>query len=101
MTEWLRELILNVGGVVERHSRYKDDLAYWVDSREIAHLEAEDVLDLRLTRALIAEHRTLLKADQRIELRGRSDWLTVRVRGREDAPLVKQLVEWAVAANRK
>lgn len=38
--EWLRELVLGVGGLVEAPSRYKDDLAYWLDGREIAHLEA-------------------------------------------------------------
>ena len=101
MSEWLRELVLDAGGVVEQPSRYKDDLAYWVDGREIAHLEAEHVLDLRLTRAVISEHRAELKADSRIGLRGSSDWLTVRVAGPEDAAFVSRLIEQAVRANRR
>jgi len=101
MSEWLRQLILTVGDVVEQQSRYKDDLAYWVDGREIAHLEADDVLDLRLTRSAIREKRAELKADPQIELRGSSDWLTVRVEGPQDASFVTALIRQAVKANRK
>jgi Luciferase len=66
VSEWLRELVLSVGGMVEAPSRYKDDLAYWVEGREIAHLEAGNVLDLRLTRAVIKE----FKDDPRLGRRG-------------------------------
>ncbi|MEV4313068.1 luciferase family protein [Actinocrispum sp. NPDC049592] len=100
MSEWLRELILAVGDVVECPSRYKDDLGYWVGGREIAHLEAENVLDLRMTRAAISARRAELKADPRVELRSGSDWLTVRVAGPEDAAFVTDLVRQAAAANR-
>jgi hypothetical protein len=96
--EWLRELILDTGAVVERQSRYKDDLAYWVEGREIAHLEAENVLDLRLTKAVISKHRAELKADPRIELRAGSDWVTMRV-GPGDAAFVRRLLRQAVEAN--
>jgi hypothetical protein len=98
--EWLRELILDVGDVAEAPSRYKDDLAYWVDGREIAHFEADDVLDLRLTRAVIREHRETLKSDPRVRLRNSSDWVTVEV-DPADREFVAQLVRWAVRANRR
>jgi hypothetical protein len=101
MSEWLRELILAVGDVVECPSRYKDDLAFWVDGREIAHLEAANVVDLRLTRSAISRQRAELRADPRVELRTGSDWLTVRVEGPQDADFVTALVRQAVAANRK
>jgi Luciferase len=92
----LRELVLSVGGMVEAPSRYKDDLAYWVEGREIAHLEAGNVLDLRLTRAVIKE----FKDDPRLGRRGSSDWATLEV-SPEDGEFVKELVAKAVKANRR
>ena len=40
--EWLRELVLGVGGLVEAPSRYKDDLAYWLDGREIGRASCRE-----------------------------------------------------------
>lgn len=94
--EWLRELVLGVGGLVEAQSRYKDDLAYLLDGREIAHLEEENVLDLRLTRAVIRQ----FKDDPRVVRRGSSDWAMVEV-SREDGEFVKMLVGKAIEANRR
>jgi len=94
--EWLRELVLDVGGLVEAPSRYKDDLAYWLDGREIAHLEADNVLDLRLTRAVIRQ----FKNDPRVVRRGSSDWAALEV-SQEDAEFVKELVAKAVEANKR
>lgn len=92
----MRELILGVGGLVEAPSRYKDDLAYWLDGREIAHLEADNVLDLRLTRAVIRQ----FKDDPRVVRRGGSDWAALEV-SEEDAEFVKSLVGKAIEANRR
>ena len=94
--EWLRELVLGVGGLVEAPSRYKDDLAYWLDGREIAHLEAHDVLDLRLTRAVIRRY----KDDPRVVRRGSSDWAVIEV-SQEDEDFVKELVARAIEANKR
>jgi hypothetical protein len=94
--EWLRELVRSVGGVVEAPSRYKDDLAYWTDGREIAHLESDNALDLRLTRAVIREHR----GDPRVVRRGSSDWATLEV-SHEDGEFVKTMVAKAIEANRR
>lgn len=94
--EWLRELVLDVGGLVEAPSRYKDDLAYWLDGREIAHLEADNVLDLRLTRAVIRQ----FKDDPRVVRRASSDWATLEV-SEEDAGFVKTLVGKAIEANKR
>jgi hypothetical protein len=59
-----------MAGVVESRSRYGDRVAWLVDGREVAHLDADGTLDVRLTRAVI---RT------RPELRGsrRRDWVSV------------------------
>jgi len=94
VSEWLRELVLTVGGMAEAPSRYKDDLAYWVEGREIAHLEADNVLDLRLTRAVIRE----FEDDPRVGRRGSSDWVTLEVTP-QDREFVKELVAKAVIAN--
>ena len=94
--EWLRELVLGVGGLVEAPSRYKDDLAYWLDGREIAHLEENNVLDLRLTRAVIAQ----FKDDLRVVRRDSSDWATLEV-SQEDGEFVEMLVGKAIEANRR
>lgn len=93
--QWLRELVLGVGGLVEAPSRYKDDLAYWLDGREIAHLEDDNVLDLRLTRAVIGQ----FKDDPRVVRRGGSDWAMLEV-SQEDEEFVKMLVGKAIEANR-
>jgi hypothetical protein len=43
--------MLATGPAVERRSRYGDKPALCIASREIAHLEAPGVIDLRITRA--------------------------------------------------
>ena len=43
--------MLAIGPAVERRSRYGDKPALWTASREIAHLEAPGVIDVRITRA--------------------------------------------------
>lgn len=100
MSQWLRELLL-VDDVYEAPSRFKDDPAYWVDGTEIAHLESECALDIRLTRRVIAEQRASLREDPRIQLRPHaSDWIGLSVSGPEDAPIVRTLIEQAAAAHR-
>ena len=100
MNEWIRDLILRSGQVAEMPSRFKDDDAYWLDGREIAHFEGDQVLDLRLTRSVISARRDALKSDPRVELRSGSDWVTVTV-GRADAAFLNELVQWAIDANRR
>jgi hypothetical protein len=64
------DLLGAVPGVVEATSRYGDRPCWLVDGREIAHLDADGTLDVRLTRAVI---RT------RPELKGtkRRDWVCI------------------------
>ncbi len=66
-------MILGTGQVADLPSRYKDDLAFWLDGREIAHFESDQVLDLRLT-------------------------IAVR---QQDKGYIEQLVWWAIEANRE
>jgi hypothetical protein len=46
----LRDAIAALDGVDESPSMFKDDLAYWLHGKEIAHLEDEDLIEIRLTR---------------------------------------------------
>ena len=74
--------------------------AIWVGKREVAHFDAGDWLDVRLTKQVIRERRSELKHDDRIALRrSGSDWLAVSVASRSDADFAFSLVEAAVAAN--
>lgn len=97
----VRRALLRAEGVSESPSMFTDALAFWVDGKEIAHFDADDVLDLRLTRAVIREHRARLKADARVTLRrSGGDWVEVRFAGAEDVAFVGELAELAAAAHR-
>ena len=75
--------------------------AIWCNGKEIAHFDAADVIDLRLTAPVIRELRPLLETDRRVELRkGRSDWIEVRISSRNDITFVVDLAERAAAAHR-
>jgi hypothetical protein len=84
-------------GVDASPSMFGDGPGWWVNGKEIAHLEG-GVLDLRLTRDEIRSRRDELRADDRITLRsGTSDWIDVSV---VDLALVTRLAEVAAAVHR-
>ena len=100
MTEPVRAALAAVDGVVESGSRYKPDLAYWVNGTEIAHFETSSVLDVRLTRAVIRAHRPALLSDPAVTLRpGSSDWISVDI-GVCGLAAAVSWVELAAAAHR-
>jgi hypothetical protein len=72
-----------------------------VHGKEIAHFEARELIEIRLTRSVIRERRDVLKADSRIDLRySGSDWIMVRFSLPDDMDFVLDLVETAAAAHR-
>ncbi len=74
--------------------------AVWVGRREVAHFDADGMLDVRLTRQAIRARRSELQADPRIVLRGSSsDWLAVAIAGPSDLDFAVALVTEAVANN--
>lgn len=74
--------------------------AVWVGRREVAHADADGMLDVRLTRSVIRARRNELRTDPRIILRGSSsDWLAVRVGTAVDVDFALSLLDDAVAAN--
>jgi len=58
--------LLNHAPVVERRSRYADKPALFLERREVAHLEAPDVIDLRLTRPGWTQLRDRLGGDAQL-----------------------------------
>jgi hypothetical protein len=98
----LRKAFRAVDGVLESPSALgtDEDIAYWVNGKEIAHWDRDGSIDIRLTRKGISGRRAELKADERVDLRrSGSDWVQVRCTSREDVALALDLFEAAVAAH--
>ena len=96
-----RRLLLAIDGVVESGSAFTEDDAFWVNGKQVAHFRDDGLMQLRLTRAVISEQRSRLRADPRIELRpGASDWVQVRLTKTSDLALLAELAEVAAAAHR-
>ncbi len=102
MSDRLMRELCRIDGVIEGESAFKDGPALWVDGKEIAHLEGERSIDVRLTRAQIRARRADLRADPRVILRSASsDWITVEFADQRDEAFVRELTEIAAAAHRR
>lgn len=92
MNELLDELS-RVPGVEEAPSQFHGEPALWVNGREFLHFHGPDLVEIRLTRRLIAKLE-----DERAPARARySDWVMVRTEHRD---LVLDLAVRAAEANR-
>lgn len=92
--------MLAVGPALERHSRYGDKPALFTASREIAHLEAPGVIDLRITRAGWLGVKGRFAADPAVRRdRSRRDWIELRLDSPADLDRLNQLLAAAMAAN--
>jgi hypothetical protein len=101
MSDRLIQELCRIDGVIEGESAFKDGPALWVNGKEIAHLEGERGIDVRLTRAEIRARRADLRADPRVTLRAASsDWITVEFADSRDEAFVRELTEIAAAAHR-
>ena len=86
--------LLTLDGVVESPSMFGNADAYWCNGKEIAHLVAVDVVDLRLTRPVLRELRSALRDDARVRLRkGGSDWVELQFSSPGDVDFVLELAE--------
>jgi hypothetical protein len=91
----------DIDGAALGDGAFADGPAIWVGTREVAHFDSLDEIEVRLTKRVIRERRTELSNDERVELRPRaSDWICVRVRSASDFDRAFGLVQDAVAANR-
>ena len=101
MQHTLRDRLVDIDGVLESPSMFKDDLAYWVNGREIAHFEQPTVLDIRLTRAEIRAIKERLASDPLIRRRASgSDWVVVDASTPDGVALAVELAERAAAVHR-
>ena len=100
LTEQLVARIRGLPGVSEGASRFgpKGRAAWFVAGKEFAHLHADDLLDLRLPRALQAS----LTGDPRARFRkSRSEWLEFEFHSSADVARLAELARsaWAAAGS--
>jgi hypothetical protein len=92
--------MLAAGPAVERRSRYADKPALFTASREVAHLEAPGVIDLRSTRAGWLQVRDRFGADPAVRRDpSRRDWIELHVDSAADLDRLGGLLAAALAAN--
>jgi hypothetical protein len=92
--------MLAVGPAQERSSRYGDKLALFAGSREIAHLEAPGVIDLRITRAGWSRLSADFGDDPSVRYGpGRRDWIELQLSSVADLGRLSRLLTTAMAAN--
>jgi hypothetical protein len=92
--------MLPLGPVEERRSRYADKPALFLDGREIAHLEAPGVIDLRITRAGWVQASGRYGEDAAVcRDSSRRDWLELALGSAAEIDRLTPLLAVAVAAN--
>jgi Family of unknown function (DUF5519) len=94
------DVMLAAGHVREGRSRYGDKPALFAGSREIAHLELDGAIDLRITRAGWARARQDFAADPAVRHDpGRRDWIELRPDHASDLDRLTPLLAITAAAN--
>ena len=92
--------MLAAGPVYERRSRYGDKPALFIEGREIAHLEAPGVIDLRITRQGWSQARDDYGGNPAVRHDpSRRDWIELHVRSRADLGHLARLLAIAAAKN--
>jgi len=92
--------MLAAGPAVERRSRYGNKPALFTANREIAHLEAPGVIDLRITRAGWSRVRAGFGGDPAVRRDpSRRDWIELQLRSAADLDRLRVLLTVAMAAN--
>lgn len=92
--------MLAAGPVAERRSRYSDKPALFTANREIAHMEAPGVIDVRITRAGWSQVREQFSADPAVRRDpSRRDWIELHLSSAADLDRLGGLLTATVAAN--
>lgn len=92
--------MLTAGAAYERRSRYGDKPALFIERREIAHLEAPGVIDLRITRRGWAQVRDDYNDDPAVRHDpSRRDWIELHLHAAADLPHLTRLLAVAAAEN--
>jgi Family of unknown function (DUF5519) len=97
-------LIRTIGrleGVDVGESMFTGGQALWVNGKEIAHFEDDEVVDIRVTARVIRQRRAELVLNPAVTLRKSSsaDWIEVVVSSKADEDLVHDLVVVSIAAH--
>ena len=99
MTVWFE--LGAIDGFVEGASIFGSDdgeRAYFVNGKEVAHMDGPDAVGIRLTRKVWSAHRSELAGDARVRRRSpSSDWVMVDAKA---VDLVRRLAELAAEAHR-
>ena len=94
------DAMLAFGHAEERRSRFGHKPALFVASREIAHLEAPGVIDLRITSAGWTQAKSWCGADPAVHRDpSRRDWIEIHLSSQEDLGRLGDLLGIAMAAN--
>jgi hypothetical protein len=94
------DAILRAGHADERRSRFADKPALFVGSREIAHLEAPGVIDLRITSAGWTQAKPRFGGDPAVHREpSRRDWIEIHLSSHADLDRLGDLLAIAMAAN--
>lgn len=92
--------MLSIEPAGERRSRFGDKPALFSGSREIAHLEAPGVIDLRITQAGWAQVRDDFGHDPAVRHdRSRRDWIELHLQSAADLDRLGALLNVAMTAN--
>ncbi len=92
--------MLAAGPAQERPSRYGDKPALFAGNREIAHLEAPGVIDVRITRAGWSRVSAGFGDDPAVRHDpARRDWIELHLHSVADLDWLRQLLTTAMAAN--
>ena len=94
------EAMLAAGHAEERTSKYADKPALFVAGREIAHLEAPGIVDLRITSAGWARAKARFASDPVVHRDpSRRDWIELRLDAPADLARLNDLLVIALGAN--
>lgn len=92
--------MLAAGPAVERRSRYGDKPALYIQEREVAHLEALGIIDLRITRPGWSRARDQYAGDPAVcRDPSRRDWIELYLRSPDDLDRLTPLLAIAIAEN--
>jgi hypothetical protein len=92
--------MLAAGPVHEHRSRYGDKPALFIEGREIAHLEAPGVIDLRITRQGWAQVREDYNDDPAVcHDPSRRDWIELQLQSPADLERLARLLVTATGEN--
>ena len=93
-------VMLAAGPAQERPSRYGDKPALLAGRREIAHLEAPGVIDLRITRQGWSRMSAGFGEDPAVARdASRRDWIELHLRSADDLDRLRQLLTTAMEEN--